>query len=247
MTETLIINFAKGQWYPRGQARLRRSLSDVGYAGDTWMVGDEADIPSPSHQDSPYAFKPAMFAKARERGYRFVLWCDAAVWACKPIDPVWAWIQSHGHLFFYNGWIGEWSSDAALESFGVSREEALKLHELMGCCLGLDLAQPKSQEFLARWVEKSLDGKTFPGSWTNAQGQVSADPRVKGHRHDQTAASLIAHQLGMEKVVSHEAQHAGGEGLFQYADNPAHKAFVYGKDNDMSLIRSGVCLLNQGM
>lgn len=32
-------------------------------------------------------------------------------------------------------------------------------------------------------------------------GLVSSDPRVRGHRHDQTALSIIAHQIGMHELI----------------------------------------------
>jgi hypothetical protein len=38
---------------------------------------------------------------------------------------------------------------------------------------------------------------TFKDSLSNASRLLSADPRVLGHRHDQTVASVIAHSLGI--------------------------------------------------
>jgi hypothetical protein len=243
----ILLNFSKDQWYPRGAARLAESLGRVKYGGATWFATDEQQIGCPTHQESPYAFKPAMFAKAADDGYDLALWCDAAIWACRPLEPVFDHIQTHGHMLFYNGMVGNWSSDAALESFGINRDTAMGINEIIGCCIGLNLKHPRSQLFLKLWREKSMDGKTFPGSWHNNNQEVSKDPRVRGHRHDQTAASIIAWQLEMEKWVAHEVEHPAGKGLFQYYENPTKTAYIYGQNDDMSMISSGVCLLNQGM
>jgi hypothetical protein len=240
MTDRIILNFAKGGWYPRGQERLMRSLVTVGYNDDIGFCSDESQIGCPTHQEAPYAFKPAMFERARLEGRRYVLWCDASTWAIKSLGPVFDYIAKTGHMLFYNGMVGNWSTDAALKSFGIDRETALGVNEIMGCCIGLDLFSERSLEFLRIWKEKSRDGITFPGSWHNQNQECSADPRVLGHRHDQTAASIIAWKLGMEKVVAHET-------FYQYYENPAHMAYVEGADNDMSVIRPSVCLLNQGL
>jgi hypothetical protein len=109
---------------------------------------------------------------------------------------------------------------------------------LMGICMGWNMREPKCQEFLRIWLDKAVDGSTFPGSWTNHQREVSADPRVLGHRHDQSAASLIAWQLDMGFIVPHET-------YFQYYENPRRVSFHV--DSDMSLMRPHTVMVAQGM
>jgi hypothetical protein len=56
-------------------------------------------------------------------------------------------------------------------------------------------------EFLEIWKEKAMDGSFVGAKWSGVNGwprTVSADERVKGHRHDQTIGSLIALQLGLK-------------------------------------------------
>jgi hypothetical protein len=59
---------------------------------------------------------------------------------------------------------------------------------------------------LQQWKERARDGVTFPGpKWSGVFGwprTASQDPRVKGHRYDQTAASVIALKLGMDQWKS---------------------------------------------
>jgi len=236
--KTCIINFASGGWYPEGQARLVESLRSVDFDGSTLIFSDERSIGSPTHQAAPYAFKPFALRHAYEMGYELVLWCDASVWAIKPLDGLFTYLAENTHLLFYNCNTGNWSSDASLKSFGITREQAFEMPMLMGICMGWNMTSPLCQEFLRRWIVKATDGVTFPGSWTNKNKEVSEDPRVYGHRHDQTAASIIAHQLNMPLVIAHET-------FFQYYANPT--STPYAKNPDMSLIRPNVVLVAQGL
>lgn len=199
-----VINYASENWYPRGQQRLQQSLKDTGFNGDFLKWSDAHEIGSPTHQEAPYAFKPHALKSAFTRGYELVLWCDASVWAVKPIDSVFGYLSEHSHMFFYNTCAGEWTSDACLNGFGISREAAMKIPMLMGICMGFNLTHDVTRKFLNQWLEKSRDGFSFPGDWRNDHNQVSSDPRCKGHRHDQSVASILAFNLGMEYIVPHE-------------------------------------------
>ena len=43
---------------------------------------------------------------------------------------------------------------------------------------------------------RSVDGLNFRGVSSSVKS-ISNDPRVGGYRHDQTAAGIVAHQLGL--------------------------------------------------
>lgn len=193
------------------QKRLWSSLADVGFTGDRMFWNKELPPGSPTHAESPYAFKPAAFLAAREAGHKQILWCDSAVWARRPLDPAFDLLERQGFLFFYNGYLcGNWITDAALEKQGLTRDEAMEIPDFTGCCMGLDLNHPLGAEFLARWHEASIDGVSFVGDWTNERKQCSTDPRCRGHRHDQVIGSIIAHRMGMTPV------HGGPGGMFSY-------------------------------
>lgn len=232
-----VVNFAKDLWYPMGQARLFQSLIATGFTGETFLFNSESILGSPSHHECPYAFKPHALDAARRYGYDIALWADASVWAIRDTRPLFDWIEQAGHAFFYNTICGPWCSDACLKTFGVTRDEAFGIPMLVGMCMGFDLRNPTTLEFLDRWLAAARDGVTFPGSWSNNGGEVSSDPRVKGHRHDQSAASLIAHQLGMPLLYAPT--------FFQYYENPTKTA--YAENQDLSLIGQSVVLVAQGM
>lgn len=191
-----VVNFAKGSWYPRGAERLGLSLIEVGYRGPVLRFTDESQLSiCPPHVEVPYAFKIYAIEEAVRQGYDCVLWCDASVWAQRPLDPIFYHAAVTGHLFLYNTNAGEWTSDAMLDYFKLDRETALNIPMLHATTLCLNFGFNRTNDFFELWKAAIPH---FPGSWTNENQQVSRHPRVKGHRHDQSAASIIAFRLGME-------------------------------------------------
>lgn len=237
-----VISFASGVWYPRGQQRLLASLKDVGWSGGVRSYTSTSELSCPPHSESPYAFKPAAFNRAASEGFDVILWCDVAVWANQKIEPVFERIQKDGHMLLQGGWnCAQWTSDTCLKNMAVSRDEAEKMSHLMACCMGLDLRVERSREFLSRWSEYSRDGSSFFGGWSNANKTESQDQRCLGHRHDQSVASILSSQLGMEQIVGHP------DYLMYYKGASNGGAFRYGEQNDMTQVAKNVCLLSQGM
>jgi hypothetical protein len=77
--------------------------------------------------------------------------------------------------------------------------------------MGLNSTSGIAMQFLDRWHAAATDGVSFIGDWTNDRGQCSADPRCRGHRHDQVIGSIIANQLGMGLTDA--------DGMFSYWNN----------------------------
>jgi hypothetical protein len=199
-----VVNFGHlRSWYPDGQARLKKSFDDNGYTGDFKFFHDEHDLDCAAHGDIPYAFKPAAIKWAYDNGYDRVIWCDCSIALIKPFERIEKQLNDVGYMLCNGGWTsGQWCSDNALVTLGVDREEALQMGHITAGAMAFDFTRPICVEWLNQYHERSLDG-TFRGAWSNETFQVSSDPRVKGHRHDQTAASIIACKLGMDKWVNH--------------------------------------------
>lgn len=194
----VVVNFAKGSWYPKGQKRLVRSFLSAGYDGDFMLAKDESEIGCPQHKEVPYAFKAYMLRQAVEEGYEQIFWCDSAIVLVGHLNRLYEQLSSTGYLFAYGGWNnGQWCSDAALVSLDITREEAFDTPHMMANMMGFDMRHDVCHEFLKQYYEKATDGVSFKGAWRNRNHEVSNDDRVLGHRHDQTAASVIAHKLGM--------------------------------------------------
>lgn len=193
--------------------RLEESLCRVGFQGDFLGWNDELPAGSPTHFEAPMAFKTFCFLEAKRRGYRQILWIDSVIVALRSLEPIFRMINSNGYVTFRNNYgqfIGQWSSDEVLEWHGIKREEAMLMPETPTSVIGFNMENERSREFLDRWHGMTTDGLTCRGTRTpitcaeeyyaitwNRDQCISKDPRVKGHRHDQTAAGIIAHQLGM--------------------------------------------------
>lgn len=199
--------------YKANLLRLEESLRRVRFKGDFIYWDDQLPEGSPEHFDAPFGFKPYCFFAARDLGYQQILWIDSACVAIRSLDPVFGLIEKNGYIMFNNNYdqmLGQWSSDEALAHNGITRNEAMLIPELPCSVLGLDMSSELGPSFLEGWHRIMSDGITARGtqdkikdwdeyharSW-NREGCISSDPRVRGHRHDQTAAGIVAHRLGM--------------------------------------------------
>ena len=160
---------------------------------------------SPSQDETPFGFKAFALA-ATAQTCETLLWCDASIVPLRPLAPLWDLIETQGYWLSANlphgetarAWTcGEWTADSALEPLGITREEAFQIPHIIGTAFGLDLRHEIARAFLAEYLRLAQDGTAFRGPWNNVGLRASQDPRVLGHRHDQTAASVIAWRLGM--------------------------------------------------
>jgi len=195
----VVINFASGAWYPKGQVRLGKSLKDTGFDGDFIGVQTPSRIGSPTHQEVPYAFKTYLLIHCRKSGHDQAIYADASIYAVKTWEPIWAIISDQGYYFEEAGhWAGTWTKDSVLKRMGITRDEAMTIPMFSAGFVGLDFRNSLANEFLDRWHAYAMDGDSFKGAWNNKNGQMSKDPRCKGHRHDMSVASILAWQMKMK-------------------------------------------------
>ncbi|MEO7045098.1 MAG: hypothetical protein ABI091_07290 [Ferruginibacter sp.] len=232
----VVVSFADGSAnYAKALMRLELSLKQVEFDGRFKGINDYGHIGSPFHkghpESVPYAFKAYSIKKAIEEGGRYFLWCDSPVYATKSIQPIFDHIKEHGYLFFDNvGFsIGDYTSDNCINKFGMTRQEAFDSKMLMACVMGFDIENIKAKEFLDKYINAASDGISYIGDWSNENLQVSNDMRVKGHRHDQSVASILVKQMGLDVTI-------GQQTYFAYA---AHKGLIP--------IADSVCLWSEGI
>ena len=207
MDKEYVVSFADGAGhYAKAIMRLELSLKSVFWTNESHIfkgINDYAHIGSPQHKNQPdsvpYAFKAYSIKKAIEEGARYILWCDSVVYATKDITTVFNHIKEHGYLLFNNiGYsIGDYTSDACLRKYGMSRNDSFNHPMIMACVMGFDVQNPIAKEFLTKYIEAASDGVSYQGIWSNDNLEVSSDMRCRGHRHDQSVASILAYQLGM--------------------------------------------------
>jgi hypothetical protein len=153
------------------------------------------------------------------------------VYAKKPIDSIFDYIKKHGFIFFDNiGYsVGDYTSDACLEHFNVTRNESFNIPMIMACVMGFDFDNPLANQLFNEYMQLAKDETTYKGSWSNNNCEVSSDMRCKGHRHDQSVMSLILHKYKIEPI------HA--QSTF----------FAYETHRQVMPISDSVCLFSQGI
>lgn len=192
------VSFSSGRYL--GQERgLVASVHKYCPAADVFVFHTVEEIGSPSHDISPYSFKVHSIEKVRHFGYEVIIWCDSVIRVNKPIEPLLPIVSSLGVYLAEDGWkSGQWANDKALEYFHLTRDEAMQIETIYACIMMFDFRNPITDQFFQRWKEASYCG-IFRGNWSNKEKTESQDERCLGHRHDQTCADLIAHQLGIPR------------------------------------------------
>lgn len=227
--KVLVCCIADGSWYPRGFARMveRFHQYSPGYDILGWVNTMPPGAPDSVIQDGvqyrAYCAKPFALDYARAQGATQAILLDASFFPIRSIFPMVEHIQRNGYYLCRNGFkVGEWCSDAALAAMNVNRDWAFEVDEISSYCVGLDFSHPGACRLLADWIMCASDPRVFPGHHTAGDsgrnpGFVSRDPRVKGHRHDQTALSLIADRLNLRELCQRPfltAYQLGYGGLF---------------------------------
>jgi hypothetical protein len=191
------VNFSNGG-YLSGQQDLVSSIKKYSQY-DILTFRKFEEIGSPTHTDSPYEFKLYSIKKAKELGYDIVIWVDASMRLIRPIDSLILKVKEHGIYIQQDGWVvGQWANDKALEYFGVSRDEAMKMLNTSAGIMILDFTSEISSIFLDE-LFKCASAGLFRGQWNNKNKTESQDERCLGHRHDQSCVELVANKLGIQK------------------------------------------------
>lgn len=228
---------AIGGWYPKGLARLIQSLDkhcpgyEIQAHVNTVPIGAPQSVIVDGYDYTAYCAKPSALLEARLRGADIAILVDCAFYAIRHIGPLVDHIARHGYYFCRNGFkVGEWSSDLALQRLGVTRAVANEIEEISSYCVGLNFNHGRSLEVMRSWAAISADGITVPGHHTapgfdgRNKGPVSTDPKVRGHRHDQTVLSVLAWKARMD----------------QLSNRPLYTAYEGSEDDTTVLVNRGM-------
>ncbi len=200
---------ALGGIYPQLSTRLLQRFAAVcpNYEVQAWINNKPAEAPFmfvDEYDYTAYCAKPFVMDALRAD---VAILLDASFFPVRDILPLVEHIEKVGYYFCDNEFkVGEWCSDKCAEAFGLNRDYIMDMPELSSYCVGLDLRRGECRRLLEMWKSAARSPSIIPGRHTagtegrNA-GFVSSDSRVRGHRHDQTALSIIAHQFGMHYFV----------------------------------------------
>lgn len=228
-----IVSFAKQgrENYNKGLLRLRDSIKDnCDY--DSFLYSYDQpndgiiflDNKMPQSElfvcdwDIPYHFKLGAIQKAREQGYKKVIWCDSSVVVVKNPDELFkreiVAFHNLGHPLY------RYMSDACMEAMEATEKEIKLASHIMACVMGFDFSINRVNEIFNKFIDYSLDGCSFQKNTSNRN-------RFRFHTFDQPVISLLLYRYGIE--------------LYPYGKlvyEPYDTNFGYG--NDIYFINKGI-------
>jgi len=132
-----------------------------------------------------------------------VCWMDASFFCVKNPMPLFDYVNEHGLYFFKSGYsLAETATDRLLATAGVSREELYDVPEFATGLVGINIDNPKGKEFFQRWDDYREAG-LFGGNRVHDLLD-SQHPKFRFSRQDQSAASMILHQMGIKTCGENE-------------------------------------------
>lgn len=194
MPRPIFISAGIGAWYDKGVKRLAASLDAVNAPVERNLWIDEwPDNKFP--REPVYCIKAAALDHAMKAGFTTLIWADASITSLRPIEPWLEEVRAKGYWLGQSGHnAAQTCSDACLAYFGIDRDAAERIHDCATGLFAMDITRDKPRQFIERFIKAARDG-AFAGSRRHAK--QSSDPRFKFHRQDQSAATIIASQLGM--------------------------------------------------
>ena len=189
-----VINCGIGGWYPAGGRRLKESLIYHGCTADIFVWNEWAN--DNYDKNCLYNVKAAAFEEAIKMGYTNILWLDSSQWCLKNPTPIFDLIEGEGHYAWRSGYnCAQTGSDRVLNYHGITRDDAELMQDCSSSMLGVNINNPKSREFIERWIKSAKDNM-WNGSRFHAN--QSQDPRYLHDRQDQINASILLNKLGMK-------------------------------------------------
>jgi hypothetical protein len=184
-----VVNVATGH-YAVGQERLGALLA--ANHPDTLLFHWKDRMPAgcPDHHRVPYAFKAFAMKEVAGLGCKQLLWADSCIVPAQSLEPIWEHAREHGVWLSRNGWWNaEWTAESAYADLGVTKAENWNIPHVVATTFAVDLDHANGRAFLDEYFRLASDTKAFCGPWTGGIGVQ--------HRHDQTAASVVAWRLGL--------------------------------------------------
>ena len=158
-----------------------------------------------------YAFKIYALRRAWEAAFGTITWIDSAFQPIASVEPLWAEVERAGWWIPAQGdaSLGHWTSDRALEIFGITRDVAMDIPLCYSGLVSILCRTAIGKEIWRLWQDLynrgAFDGphQNIIGGQTRAwgnkiTGECSKDPRCQGHRHDESALSFVLYKLGLK-------------------------------------------------
>lgn len=204
-----VVNVATGDHYVKGQKRL---MGAAGSGATLACWTNEMPPGSPAHSEVPYAFKAFALQDACRRGNSLLLWADASILPIGSLGPLFERICEDGYWISRNGWMNsQWTADSAYRDLDITREDNASVQHVVATTFGINTLHSTGRAILNDYLHLAKT-KAFCGPWRNCAETPCGESSVLGHRHDQTALSVIAWKMRLKLTDPPEIfAYRGGE------------------------------------
>lgn len=194
MSKKCLISYAKNGREPYEKA-LRRNEATAKQHTNVELLYYYNELPDgcPTHKETPYGFKPAIFKEAFDQGFTQVIWVDSTIVINRNLDRIFAETSKRGVVAFHNLGhdVNDWISDVAAQKLGLDLDKPIA--QIMACVVGFDISTDIGRYIFDEWYEMSQDGESF-------HDYPSSRPTHKAHRHDQACLSGLLHNASVSLV-----------------------------------------------
>lgn len=196
LTQACITSVANG-YFVDGLNRLDKAIWETNQGMKRVWWRDKWPPGSPSHRECNYAFKGYALEHAVNSGdVRFLIWADSSIVPLRRLDPILEIAAEQGAWVSNNGFTNyQWTQDSAYKTLfphldlEPAREMNKTIKHVVAGFFVLDLHHQTGAWMYSEFVRLAKSG-CFHGPHSN-DGSIGP-PDVLGHRHCQSALSVIA-------------------------------------------------------
>jgi hypothetical protein len=223
MSKRAVVSVSTTPYFARGQQRLQAGLDQFGACEFLYLTKLPAD--SPTHEAVPFGFKYHALYPWRDK-FDALIWADCSILPVRSFEPLWQHIEQYGAAIVNGGWSNyEWTADSAYKDLFAAERDAgawdrrmesdeycmrslnREIKHVVGGFFGLSMKHPVGRAILEE-MYRLAQTRAFCGPIANlnhkdcptSHATVCGPPDVRGHRHDQTALSVVAWRHGVQLV-----------------------------------------------
>lgn len=187
--------------YSENRNRCVKSFLDNGFEGEVF-VG--SDIIRPEWPKIKYIFKAYCIREAIRHRARHLIWSDSPMVLLKPYQYLESLIKEYRVFLPKNGrhdiwWsLGQWSNDATLEYFNITREQAFDIPLVVSGFMGFDVYQEITRSIINDFFAASNTAGLAEGPrYMPNQPIVLSNRNFLGVRPDQCIMSILAYKYNI--------------------------------------------------
>ena len=215
-------NSAAGGDYKAQQDRLRESILKIYPDANLHFKSEPEHIGKPKFQKSLYGFKVELVEECLAKGFKKIIFFDAAICLEKTVDYWFDIVKTRGILAPVDRQtLNNVTSNNCMNAMGYTREKLSEINLVGGSIYVFDFDTQLCNDIFVAW--SGMEALGLFGT----QDDLSYD-RLQGHRMDETCMALAFHTYGIKPL---------GHDLMRYAyEHPGTKQ-IHGEGYEPIVIK----------